>query len=79
MYRLRRLSSGPFHIDNAIKLKTLISKAKVDDLALAKLLVSPDLAILELPRLNLSKMTIKLNQGSGKYKKSDKTWSNQTV
>ena len=64
LYRLRRLSSGPFHIDNAIKLKTLISKAKVDDLALAGLLVSPDLALLELPRLNLSEDdVIRLNQG----------------
>ena len=64
LYRLRRLSSGPFHIDSAIKLKTLICKAKDDDLALAKLLISPDLALLELPQLNLSEDDAnKLNQG----------------
>ena len=58
------MSSGPFHIDSAIKLKTLISKAKDDDLALAKLLISPDLALLELPQLNLSEDDAnKLNQG----------------
>ena len=64
LYRLRRLSSGPFHINNAVKLKTLITKAKGNDLALAELLLSPDLALSELPLLNLAEdAVVKLNQG----------------
>ena len=42
----------------------MISRAKGNDLALAELLLQPDLALLELPQLSLSENdAIKLNQG----------------
>ncbi len=64
LYRLRRLSSGPFHIENAVKLKSLMSIAKHNYSALAELLLDPDRALLGLPSLNLSEEdTSKLNRG----------------
>ena len=64
LYRLRRLSTGPFHIKNAIKLKSLLSIAEKNYPAMENLLLGPDMALPELPSLNLSEEdTSKLNQG----------------
>ena len=71
LYRLRRLSSGPFHIENAIKLKSLRAIAKNNYSALAELLLEPEKALSGLPSLNLSEEnTSKLNQGQRLYLKN---------
>lgn len=64
LYRLRRLSSGPFDINNSYKLRNLSQKAESCDQSLARLLLNPDLALLNLPALYLSENdTLKLNYG----------------
>ena len=70
LYRLRRLSSGPFEIQHAYTIKKLKEISEYDNHQLIKILMKPDTALSNLPAVSLSENeTDKVNQGQSLFMK----------